>query len=210
MMGVLQSKQEAIAMVQTKNRFNSIEEYAALDTSELPECPYELVDGVIVEMGAENTQNINIAIALIVVLAQFISTNLIYRGTEIQVDGSSVKSRFPDLMVLTEEGSHALPRNKRSLIVRDMPAPLLVVEIVSPGSEGSDNYQRDYIDKRREYAERGIPEYWLIDPSRALVIMMRLDGTGYQAKEFRGSDRIISPTFPNLELTAEQILNTGL
>jgi Uma2 family endonuclease len=210
MMGVLQSKQEAIAMVQAKPRFNSIEEYAALDTSELPECPYELVDGVIVEMGAETDLNVKIAFFLGFKLAQIVSYSLIRIGSEIAVDSQSVTSRFPDLMVLTPEGDAALQVDKRSIITKAMPAPSLVVEVVSPGGEGSDNYQRDYIDKRREYAQRGIPEYWLIDPSRDVVMVMRLDGNSYQSREFRKGDRVISPTFPNLELTAERILNAGL
>ena len=41
-------------MVQTKTRFKNFAEYAAADPSELPEGHYELVDGDIVEMGAEN------------------------------------------------------------------------------------------------------------------------------------------------------------
>jgi Uma2 family endonuclease len=46
-------------------------------------------------------------------------------------------------------------------------------------------------------------------PSRAVVIVMRLEDGGYVEKTFEGSDRVISPTFPTLELTAEQILNAG-
>jgi Uma2 family endonuclease len=197
-------------MVQTKTRFNSIEEYAALDTSELPECPYELVDGVIVEMGAENDLNIKISFFLGIRFAQFVSYSLIRIGSEIEVDSRSVTSRFPDLMVLTSEGDAAMRADKRSIITKAMPAPSLVVEIVSPGGEGSDNYQRDYIDKRQEYAARGIPEYWLIDPSRQVVMILRLAGGQYQEKIFRGNDRVLSPTFQNLELTAEQILNAGI
>jgi Uma2 family endonuclease len=196
-------------MTQAKVRFTSIEEYAALDTSDLPEVPYELVDGVIVEMGAENIENIAIATVLIVVLAQFINPILIHRGTEIEVNSTSVKTRFPDLTVLTQDGYNAIPRGTRSLITAIMPVPLLVVEIVSPGKPSEANYQRDYIDKRREYAARGIPEYWLIDPSRAVVMVMRLENGGYMEKTFEGSDRVISPTFPALELTAEHILNAG-
>lgn len=37
--------------------------------------------------------------------------------------------------------------------------PLLVVEVLSPSTRG-----RDRVDKRRVYAARGIPSYWLLDP----------------------------------------------
>ena len=197
-------------MVQAKAYFNNIEEYAALDPSDLPQGRYELVDGVIVEMGAESLQNIDIASFLFSVLLQFVPYILIHRGTEIQIDSLALTSRQPDLMVLTMETRSAMQRDKRALITLNMPAPALVVEVVSPGSDTSDNYQRDYIRKRQEYATRGILEYWLIDPFRAVVIVLRLEDSAYKATEFRGTEQIISPTFPDLQLTAEQILNAGL
>ena len=46
----------------------------------------------------------------------------------------------------------------RSLILLDMPPPLLVVEVVSPNQAS-----RDYRYKRTEYAARGIAEYWIVD-----------------------------------------------
>jgi Uma2 family endonuclease len=149
-------------MVQSKTRFTSIEEYAALDTSDLPECPYELVDGEIVEMGAEADQNLKIAIFLISILLQFVPYYLLRKGAEVEVDSRSVTSRFPDLMVLTPEANAALLADKRSLLTKKMPPPRLVVEVVSPGEESSPNYRRDYVDKPKEYAQRGISEYWRI------------------------------------------------
>jgi Uma2 family endonuclease len=83
---------------------------------------------------------------------------------------------------------------------------LLVIEVVSPGESGTENYDRDYIDKRQECAERGIPEFWLIDPSRSVVIVLSLKADSYAAIEFKGSDRVGSPTFPELSLVAEQVL----
>ncbi|NJR63406.1 MAG: Uma2 family endonuclease [Cyanobacteria bacterium CRU_2_1] len=196
-------------MTQAKVRFTSIEEYAALETSDLPECRFELVDGVIIEMGAENLHNIEIASFLFSMLLQFVPHYLIHRGTEIEVSSYSVTCRQPDLMVLTEDTRHAMRRNQRSLITQMMPAPRLVIEVVSPGDESSDNYQRDYIDKRAEYAARSIPEYWLIDPIRQLVMVLCLKGGQYQETVYKGGSCVISPTFPALELTAEQILNAA-
>jgi Uma2 family endonuclease len=50
----------------------------------------------------------------------------------------------------------------------------LVVEIVSP-----DDPQRDLVQKRREYAEAGIPEYWIVNPQTETISVLRLDGTKY-------------------------------
>jgi Uma2 family endonuclease len=193
-------------MTQAGTRFRTFEEYAALDPSELPEGNYELVDGVIVEMGAENLQNVEIASFLFSVLLQFVPYYLLHRGTEIAVSSRFVTSRFPDLMVLTEETRAAMKRNQRSLITPDMPAPMLVIEIVSPGEPGSSNYNRDYLEKPQEYAERGIFEFWVVDPSRTVVLVLALVGNTYKAVEFRGNDRIQSPAFKDLNLTAHQVL----
>lgn len=196
-------------MTQAKSRFRTFEEYAALDPSELPEGNYELVDGVIVEMGAENDQNLEIVSFLFSVFLQFVPYNLLRRGTEIAVPSRSVTSRFPDLTVLTEETRAAMKRDRRSLVESDMPAPRLVVEVVSPGEPGSDNYDRDYIEKPREYAKRGIPEFWLIDPLREVVLVLSLVEKTYKTAKFRGNDQIKSSAFPTLSLTAQQILAAG-
>jgi Uma2 family endonuclease len=194
-------------MVQSKARFKTIEEYAALDTSDLPECRFELVDGEIIEMGSEVDGNNSIASFLFSVLLQFVPYYLLRRGTEVQVVSSSVTCREPDLVVLTEATLAAMQRDKRSIITLDMPPPALVVEVVSPGAEASDNYQRDYIDKPKEYAARGIPEYWRIDPSRDVVSILVLAGTTYQVTDFKGTSAIASPTFKTLCLTAAEILS---
>jgi Uma2 family endonuclease len=112
-------------------------------------------------------------------------------------------------MVLTEATLAAMPPDKRALIRKDMPLPALVVEIVSPGGDSSGNYQRDYVDKPKEYALRGIPEYWRIDPSRDVVAVLVLDGNAYQVHEFGGTAQVVSSTFKEMALTAEQILNAG-
>jgi Uma2 family endonuclease len=54
----------------------------------------------------------------------------------------------------------------------------LVVEIVSP-----DHPERDTEQKRREYAEAGIAEYWIVNPLNQLdqtVTVLTLDGTSYR------------------------------
>lgn len=196
-------------MTQAKSRFSTIEDYLAYDDG--TDAPYELVDGVLVEMGAENPVNIEIAIFLISVFLQLsVPHYLIHRGTEIVVPSQSVTSRYPDLMILTEECRSALSGSTRSLITTEMPAPLLVIEVVSPGNPGEKNYDRDYIDKRTEYAERGIPEYWLIDPARNVVIVLSLRDNVYQEHgRFQGTDPIVSNAFPTLKLTAETIFQAG-
>ncbi|MER3434261.1 MAG: hypothetical protein C4288_12740 [Leptolyngbya sp. ERB_1_1] len=193
-------------MTQAKPRFRTLEEYAALDLSELPEGNYELVDGEIIELPTESDLNLLIATFLTVTLSQQTPYYLIRRGTEIFVSSRFVTSRYPDLVVLSEEGFAALDGARRSAVTREMPAPKLVIEVVSPGDQ---NHNRDYVEKPQEYAARGIPEFWQVDPVRSMVTVLSLSDRAYQAREFCGSDAIVSLTFPNLQLTAEQILRAG-
>lgn len=89
----------------------------------------------------------------------------------------------------------------------------LAVEVVST------NWEDDYIDKLDEYQRLGITEYWIVDylalgsrnylgnPKVPTVFVFLLDESGvYQCNPYRGAERIISRTFPELMLTAEQII----
>jgi Uma2 family endonuclease len=195
-------------MVQAKTRFKSIEEYLAYNDGS--DIRYELVDGVLVEMPAESPLNIQIGVFLIAVFLQMgIPIKRLGNKHQIEVQSTSVKAREPDLMVHSEESAQAIGRATQSLVTKDMPAPALVIEVVSPGEEHTQNYIRDYIEKRKEYAARNIPEYWLIDPDRSVVTVLRLAGDEYVGATFQGTDLVISPTFPELNLTADRILNAG-
>jgi Uma2 family endonuclease len=67
----------------------------------------------------------------------------------------------------------------------------------------------------------GIPEYWIIDyaalgakkfignPKQPTFSIYQLIDGEYQAAQFRGNDKIISPSFPELNLTAAQVFHAG-
>lgn len=91
-----------------------------------------------------------------------------------------------------------------------MPAPMLVVEVVSNSDTDKKSRDRDYTEKRAEYAARGIPEYWIMDPIGTLVTVCILEGSVYRVAEFQDDEPILSPAFPALKLTAAQILAEAL
>ncbi|WP_415354647.1 Uma2 family endonuclease [Leptolyngbya sp. FACHB-1624] len=195
-------------MTQAKQRFNTIEEY--LDYDDGTDTRYELVDGELIEMPPERPLNRRIAIFL---LAEFLKlgvpTDQLSLKTQIVITSRKVTAREPDFVVLSPECANALEGASSDIIKTDMPAPSLVIEVVSPGEPGTDNYDRDYVDKPKEYAGRGIPEFWRVDPSRAVVAVLSLGSETYRVREFRGTDAIVSPTFSNLQLTAEHVLSAG-
>lgn len=52
----------------------------------------------------------------------------------------------------------------------------LVMEVVS---EDRRSHDRDYEKKRVDYAEAGIPEYWIVDPQQKLITVLVLEGQRY-------------------------------
>ena len=77
------------------------------------------------------------------------------------------KFREPDLLILR---SRSDPRYQdRYWLGAD-----LVAEIVSP-----DDPERDLVEKRADYAEAGIPEYWTVDPRDETVTVLVLRGEAY-------------------------------
>lgn len=195
-------------MTQAKPRFSSFEEYLSYDDGS--DRRYELVNGELIELPTESPKNLLISTFLLIHFAQMgISIYRLGMKHQIAVNSTKVTAREPDLTVHSEASAQAILQQSQALLGRDMPAPDLVVEVVSPGEPGSDNYDRDYVEKPREYAKRGIPEFWQVDPDRAVVTVLTLKNGAYVARSFRGSDRIVSPTFDELQLTAAQVLGAG-
>jgi Uma2 family endonuclease len=186
----------------------TFEEFLALDDG--TGARYELVDGVLVEMGTENALNLSIAFALGVIFNQLgIPAYLIGAKHLLAVSSTKVTARDPDLTVHTEASYASVATKKQSFLSYNAPLPLLVVEVVSEGEPGEKNYDRDYVEKPKEYADRGIPEFWIVDPIRQVVWVLTLSGDTYRRIKFSGRRAIVSPTFPNLKLTAAQVLSAG-
>ena len=193
-------------MTVTQARFTSFEAYLSAEPSDLPEGRCEYWDGELVSVMTESLNNGTIAIFIQLALISIgVSFKLIRHNCEVEVMGKP-QSRIPDLTIIDE--IHLTLLKKRATITRKMPPPKLVIEVVSPGSENSDNYKRDYEAKRDQYAAIDILEYWLIDPDRAWVRVGTLIEGEYQFATFMGNDAIVSPTFPDLNLTAAIVLDT--
>ncbi len=77
------------------------------------------------------------------------------------------KFREPDILLLRDRSD---PRYQD----RYWRGADLVAEVVSP-----DHPDRDLVDKRADYAEAGIPEYWIADPRDETLTVLVLRGEAY-------------------------------
>lgn len=81
----------------------------------------------------------------------------------------------------------------------------LALEIVSPGK---DAWQRDYEDKRVDYARAGISEYWIVDPLENQVTVLVLQDSSYlEHGVFRIGDVASGLLLPGLSIDVRAMLN---
>jgi len=190
-------------MTQTQLRFSSFDEYLSYDdgTDKL----YELYNGKLIEVPPESGENVSIATFLLLQFVPIVGyLRVRSQGLELEVRGEP-RNRYPDLTIIREE--HIAQLQRRNTIRLSMSPPVLVIEVVSPGELQRD---RDYIAKRQQYENLGIPEYWIVDPQVQCVIVLNLQDQVYQEMGmFQGNSQIVSPMFPELNLTAETLLNAG-
>ena len=163
---------------------------------------YELENGELISMPLESEINRRIATVLLIYFSKLgIPYYRLSMKTEIAVNSRQVGVRVPDLVVFSEELATVMQGATRSLILMDMPPPLLVVEVVSPNQEN-----RDYRYKRSEYAARGITEYWIVDPIGQKVTVLEWVEGFYEEQVYSGDDMICSPLFSDLKLSVAEVL----
>ena len=178
----------------------TFEDYVAYDDGS--ENRYELVDGELVAMTPPTFRHMLIA----KFVEQRLDAEIARLGLgwfcfrEAGVRTGVRKSRLTDVYVLTSEQVSSLVN--RAAIAQA--PPLLAVEVVS-----SDSVTRDYRYKRTEYAALEIPEYWILDPLELKVTVLVFNEGLYDEAVFVGDQALVSPTFPELALTVDQILAAG-
>jgi Uma2 family endonuclease len=123
---------------------------------------------------------------------------------------------LPDVLVLNRANLENEKLWKKESTVSLGASIPLAIEIVST------NWRDDYYLKYAEYEEMGIPEYWIVDyaalggrnfignPKQSTITVCNLVDEEYQISKFRDNDRIVSQTFPELNLTPNQIFQAGM
>ena len=179
---------------------------------------YELHNGVIIEMPQPVGKHEEVK--------GFLSTELVFEYRRlnfpyflpsqafVKVNGGE-SAYLPDILVLNRPNLVNESLWERQSTVTQGASIPLVVEVVST------NWRVDYLTKVKDYEEIGISEYWIVDylglggrrfignPKQPTILIHELIEGEYQVTSFQGDDRIVSPTFPELALTANQIFQAG-
>ncbi|MBP0000572.1 MAG: Uma2 family endonuclease [Cyanobacteria bacterium SID2] len=186
-------------VVAAESELLSFEEYCQLGDSD---CRYELFNGALRLMNPPSVDRFFIA----KFLEQLFEVEIqrvqrpwtCFQGVGVRTGVR--KSRIPDLSVVSLDS--ALELWGKSAVFET--PPFLVVEIVSPNSATD-----DYHAKRSEYGSIEIPEYWIVDPSETTVMVLLLEQGFYEEAVYKGDESISSVMFPELNMTANQILTVG-
>ncbi len=179
---------------------------------------YELHNYVIVAMPQPSGQHEDITGFLVErITAEYLRLNLPYRIPKtVMVKPPEKESAYsPDVLLLNRANLGYEPLWEREATVTQSTSIPLVIEVVSS------NWRVDYLTKARDYEEIGIREYWIVDhlglggrrfignPKQPTLSIYELIDEEYQVRQFRGQAKIVSPTFPDLTLTAEEIFQAG-
>jgi len=179
---------------------------------------YELHNGAIVEMPKATGEHSEVSGFLIAELNfQIRQLGLPYfapKKCAVKAD-NELSGYEPDAIVLDRQATNGEPRWKKESIITMGSSVRLIVEVVST------NWRDDCGYKLVNYEALGIPEYWIADylglggrryignPKQPTFSVYQLVDGEYQVSQFRGDYLILSPTFPQLNLTVKQIFSAG-
>jgi Uma2 family endonuclease len=166
----------------------SPEEFDAVDEWD-HDYRYELIRGVVIVSAMQTEAEADL------------SDELGHRLRNYQTDhpqGRVLDNTLPQRYVYLPDGSRR--RADRSVWLglgrrprRRSDVPAIVIEFVSKAKR---DWRRDFIDKRREYREAGVKEYWVIDRFRRQMTVFR----GRQTMTFKEGDVYTTELLPGFKL----------
>jgi Uma2 family endonuclease len=173
----------------------SVEQYLKLtnQTNRL----IEFTDGVIevLPMPTKYHQAVSriLFLALIAVM-QRIGGDVFYAPLRVEVRPG--KFREPDLLLVLDKDD---PRAQDEYWT----GADLVMEIVSP-----DKPKRDTEEKPIDYAEAGIPEYWIVNPLKSTITVLVLAGEEYSEHGvFKRGERATSTLLGDFSVSVDEVLD---
>lgn len=173
--------------------------YTEEDYYSLPEnIRAELIDGQIYYQAAPSREHQKILMHVAKTIANYIDTKggscEVYPApfaVKLQADKNTIVE--PDISVicdcnkLTDKGCTG--------------APDWIIEIVSPG-----NSSHDYITKLNLYADAGVREYWIINPTKKSIYVYDLEETKFETAAYTFQDKIKVNIYHDLWIDFREII----
>jgi Uma2 family endonuclease len=207
-------------VTQALQKLITFDEFVNFLQSQPENIRYELYDGEIIQVPLPTGDHEEIIAFLVNILVSEYSKLKLNYGipkTVLVKPAHKKSGYFPDVPLVNLPNLVNEPQWKKESIVSNPDSIPLVIEVVST------NWRDDYYKKLADYEEMGIQEYWIVDyaalggkeligdPKQPTITIYSMSDDGeYRSKQFKGIDCIFSPTFPDLNLTAEQIFTAKL
>ncbi|WP_282776143.1 MULTISPECIES: Uma2 family endonuclease [unclassified Nocardia] len=163
-------------MILDPRRLLTISDYAALPEDD--ETRWELQEGLPVMLPSPSPWHNIVAFGIAAQLDSCLPSDLVaVPGVDLDLrlvpEHEPATVRRPDVTVVPRS---ELRRVSSGGGVLRADQALLVVEVVAPGSRRADR-----VTKRSEYADAGIPSYWIVDPDEpvSLLPLCRTEELGY-------------------------------
>ncbi len=157
----------------------------------------QLIDGELILAPSPTYKHQTISIRLGVQLFEFVEASGLgeVRFAPLDVVFPDREVYQPDVLFISNE--------RRGIITEAniQGAPDLVLEILSPSTQRHDRGHKQDV-----YAERGVLEYWIIDPAARTVEVLSAGANGWTlTATFSAEDLLASPLLPGLSIDLAQV-----
>lgn len=129
----------------------------------------EYTDGCVEVLPMPTQEHQNIVLFLVMALNAFAKPQKLGKAlmAPLPLKLRRAMYREPDVVFMLQEHRSAGDYPERADVV---------MEVVSAGRA---DHERDYKQKRREYSRARIPEYWIVDPKKNEILVLKLEGSHY-------------------------------
>lgn len=173
----------ALTEILPRKRFNRSEVERMLDADVFKGQRFELIDGDLIDKMGQKPAHAYVIQLVMNWLASFLGTKVVRVQLSILASGEDRETSVPepDLAVLAEMKSEYQHRHPAGNEMR------LVVE-VSDTTRAFDLSRKAVL-----YAKSGVPEYWVVDLTRRMVVIHRQpDGEQYRHIQMFAEDELVS------------------
>jgi Uma2 family endonuclease len=175
--------------------------YTYADYAKLPEgAPYQLIGGKLVMIPAPGTFHQRISRRIWFELVKLVEDRELGEVFNAPTDVwfSDIDTYQPDIIFISKERSYIIGQKNIE------GAPDLVIEILSPSTE-----RYDLRDKKDVYEQKGVKEYWIVDPSDKCIEVYENSSDGFKLikKSYREGkiySKLLQDFFVNLSEVFEE------